>query len=135
MSEVCLINHRVIVLPHPIPESTPVDLVNESNLNASHDSILIEIDSSVQESELNTVIKNVSSLSSINNPITESTPIDLVSESDFNASGDLVQIEIDSSAQESESNAINNGSSQSNVELSNSSNENNSNGIRNKEDD
>ena len=103
-------------------------------MNASNDSILIEIDSNVQESELNTVINNVSSLSSINNPTTESTPVDLVSESNFNASGDSVEIKIDSSVQESESNAaINNGSSQSNVELSNSSNENNNNGITNKE--
>ena len=103
-------------------------------MNASNDSILIEIDSNVQESELNTVINNVSSLSSINNPTTESTPVDLVSESNFNASGDSVEIKIDSSVQESESNAaINNGSSQSNVELSNSSNENDNNGITNKE--
>ena len=51
-------NHKVILLPHAIPETMPVDSVNGTDLSVSSDPVLIEIDSSIQGCELNALLNN-----------------------------------------------------------------------------
>lgn len=66
-NDVCLNNHKVIVIPHSVPESVNDGSINV--LNASDGTVVIEVDKNIEPSELEALVRNNSANEHSNNSL------------------------------------------------------------------